>query len=241
MNYNSFNDFLKAKIGAEIVIADEQAYDMLNDNITVIVKYLKGNIYTSSTYTPIILEILTTDVNTTRDLFDGFAKRYNNKTFVKDSGEVVLMTFSTTFVNNSFNRTGNNYITSIQMMGTLIESMNSNDIAYITIDGAIYEAPTRTLVYASTVDNQRYGESEINTSQKMFATVSLNISMLNKDNDFCNKLSQMRCGTLTGNTKFDVEIVYMNASIETYSMIVESHSLNSVIGTHPMITVVMRC
>lgn len=241
MNYNSFNDFLKAKIGAEIVIADEQAYDMLNDNITVIVKYLKGNIYTSSTYTPIILEILTTDVNTTRDLFDGFAKRYNNKTFVKDSGEVVLMTFSTTFVNNSFNRTGNNYITSIQMMGTLIGSMNSNDIAYITIDGAIYEAPTRTLVYASTVDNQRYGESEINTSQKMFATVSLNISMLNKDNDFCNKLSQIRCGTLTGNTKFDVEIVYMNALIETYSMIVESHSLNSIIGTHPMITVVLRC
>lgn len=241
MNYNSFNDFLKAKIGAEIVIADEQAYDMLNDNITVIVKYLKGNIYTSSTYTPIILEILTTDVNTTRDLFDGFAKRYNNKTFVKDSGEVVLMTFSTTFVNNSFNRTGNNYITSIQMMGTLIGSMNSNDIAYITIDGAIYEAPTRTLVYASTVDNQRYGESEINTSQKMFATVSLNISMLNKDNDFCNKLSQIRCGTLTGNTKFVVQIVYMNASIETYSMIVESHSLNSIIGTHPMITVVLRC
>lgn len=241
MNYNSFNDFLKAKIGAEIVIADEQAYDMLNDNITVIVKYLKGNIYTSSTYTPIILEILTTDVNTTRDLFDGFAKRYNNKTFVKDSGEVVLMTFSTTFVNNSFNRTGNNYITSIQMMGTLIGSMNSNDIAYITIDGAIYEAPTRTLVYASTVDNQRYGESEINTSQKMFATVSLNISMLNKDNDFCNKLSQIRCGALTGNTKFDVEIVYMNALIETYSMIVESHSLNSIIGTHPMITVVLRC
>ena len=65
MNYNSFNDFLKAKIGTEIIIADEQAYDMLNDNITVIIKYLRGNIYTSSTYTPIILEILTTDVNTT--------------------------------------------------------------------------------------------------------------------------------------------------------------------------------
>jgi len=241
MNYNSFNDFLKAKIGTEIVIADEQAYDMLNDNITVIIKYLRGNIYTSSTYTPIILEILTTDVNTTRDLFDDFAKRYNNKTFVKDSGEVVLMTFNTTFINNSFNRAGNNYVTSLQMMGTLIESMNSNDIAYITIDDAIYEAPTRTLVYASTVDNQRYGQSEINKSQKMFATVSLNLSMLNKDNDFCNKLSQIRCGILTGNTKFDVEIVYMNSLIENYSMIVESHSLNSVIGAHPMITVVMRC
>ena len=63
----------------------------------------------------------------------------------------------------------------------------------------------------------------------MFATVSLNLSMLNKDNDFCNKLSQIRCGTLTGNTKFDVEIVYMNSLIENYSMIVESHSLNSVI------------
>ena len=94
-----------------------------------------------------------------------FAKRYNNKTFVKDSGEVVLMTFNTTFINNSFNRAGNNYVTSLQMMGTLIESMNSNDIAYITIDDAIYEA-TRTLVYAANVDNQRYGESEINTSQK---------------------------------------------------------------------------
>ena len=241
MNYNSFNDFLKEKIGTEIIIADEQAYDMLNDNITVIIKYLRGNIYTSSTYTPIILEILTTDVNTTRDLFDDFAKRYNNKTFVKDSGEVVLMTFNTTFINNSFNRARNNYVTSLQMMGTLIESMNSNDIAYITIDDAIYEAPTRTLVYASTVDNQRYGESEINKSQKMFATVSLNLSMLNKDNDFCNKLSQIRCGTLTGNTKFDVEIVYMNSLIENYSMIIESHSLNSVIGTHPMITVVLRC
>ena len=38
MNYNSFNDFLKEKIGTEIIIADEQAYDMLNDNITVIIK-----------------------------------------------------------------------------------------------------------------------------------------------------------------------------------------------------------
>ena len=47
MNYNSFNDFLKEKIGTEIIIADEQAYDMLNDNITVIIKYLRGNIYTS--------------------------------------------------------------------------------------------------------------------------------------------------------------------------------------------------
>ena len=104
--------------------------------------------------------------------------------------------------------------------------MNSNDIAYITIDDAIYEAPSRTLVYAANVDNQRYGDGEINTSQKqkMFATVSLNLSMLNKDNDFCNKLSQIRCGTLTGNTKFDVEIVYMNSLIENYSMIVESHS-----------------
>ncbi len=241
MNYNSFNDFLKAKIGAEIVIADEQAYDMLNDNITVIVKYLRGNIYTSSTYTPIILEILTTDVNTTRDLFDDFAKRYNNKTFVKDSGEVVLMTFNTTFINNSFNRAGNNYVTSLQMMGTLIESMNSNDIAYITIDDAIYEVPTRTLVYAASVDNQRYGNGEINTSQKLFATVSLNISMLNKDNDFCNKLSQIRCGTLSGNTKFNVGVVFMNSAIENYSMVVESQSLNSVIGAHPMITVVMRC
>ena len=164
--HNSFNDFLKEKIGTEIIIADEQAYDMLNDNITVIIKYLRGNIYTSSTYTPIILEILTTDVNTTRDLFDDFAKRYNNKTFVKDSGEVVLMTFNTTFINNSFNRAGNNYVTSLQMMGTLIESMNSNDIAYIQLMMQ-YEAPSRTLVYASTVDNQRYGEKgEINISQK---------------------------------------------------------------------------
>ena len=48
---------------------------MLNDNITVIIKYLRGNIYTSSTYTPIILEILTTDVNTTRVcLFIDFQK-----------------------------------------------------------------------------------------------------------------------------------------------------------------------
>ena len=121
-----------------------------------------------------------------------------------------------------------------------MRSMNSNDIAYITIDDAIYEAPTRTLVYAANVDNQRYGERNKHITKKCL-TVSLNLSMLNKDNDFCNKLSQIRCGTLTGNTKFDVEIVYMNSLIENYSMIVESHSLNSVIGAHPMITVVLRC
>ena len=61
MNYNSFNDFLKEKIGTEIIIADEQAYDMLNDNITVIIKYLRGNIYHLAR-TQLILEILTTDV-----------------------------------------------------------------------------------------------------------------------------------------------------------------------------------
>ena len=69
------------------------------------------------------------------------------------------MTFNTTFINNSFNRLQET-TTLLTNMGTLMmKSMNSNDIAYITIDDAIYEAPTRTLVYAANVDNQRiWGE-----------------------------------------------------------------------------------
>ena len=91
-------------------------------------------------------------------------------------------------------------------------------------------------LYAQT--NQRLWSANI-PKTKNFATVSANLSMLNKDNDFCNKLSQIRCGTLTGNTKFDVERLCTGSLIENYSMIVEI--TQTPLSAAPIINVVLRC
>jgi hypothetical protein len=237
MSYKTIKDFIQEKL-PEYKVTDELMYDG-SANKAIIIRSLLGNIYKTSQKYPILLEIYTNDVDKTKIDMEVFSKAYNDTVIYDDQSNYIKMFYSNAIVVNNFNPTGNNFISVMQMQATLIYSMNICDILDVYIDNVKQETLSRVVSYSTALDNQRTN-GEINQSYKNSAIVGLQITLLNKNNKFCEDLSSIRLGAISGNTQFTCKLVYTDGHEESYIMIVDSLSIQSSNGNLPLLNVSLK-
>jgi hypothetical protein len=102
--------------------------------ITIVIKFLTGNIFTNSTIYPIQFIILS-EVNSAeiaRTLMETFANTYNMSSFVSNFIYHKQM-YSTPTIMSNFNRTADGLRSMLFMSGTLVVTQNVNDFTYALI------------------------------------------------------------------------------------------------------------
>ena len=237
MSYKTIKDFIQEKL-PEYKVTDELMYDG-SANKAIIIRSLLGNIYKTSQKYPILLEIYTDDIDKTKIDMDVFSKAYNDTVIYDEQSNYIKMFYSNAITVNNFNQVGNNFVSVLQMQATLIYSMNISDVSEVIIDGVKQETLSRVLSYATSIDSQRTN-GEINQSYKQFAIIGLQITMLNKNNKFCEDLYKLRAGVISGNTQFACKLVFTDGHEENYTVIVESLSIQSANGNLPLLNVSLK-
>lgn len=239
MNYLNYIKSLDAFDGFEIT--DEINYQYDGSDNALVIKYLAGNNYKDSKVLPIQLTIFTRDIPTTKTLLEDFAKTYNNAPFYYDNGDgtidYVQAIYGTPMLLQNFDMTGNNFTHQFVIAATLIISSNVSEIKQVFIDNVEYETTTRSLAYASSLDNQRVGNAYINTSQIAMGMVKFSCTMINKNNQLAEKIRTIRQGQLSINTTFTIKFVFSdNNTEETHTMLLEQASLQSENQALPLLT-----
>jgi len=221
MNYRNY---LQNALGNSVVVTDEINYN--GDENAVIVKYLQGSNYKESTIQPIQLSVYTNDLPAIKTLLDAFTKTYSNVPFAEDL-EYIQQIYSTPMVLNTFQQMGKNYSHMIIVSGTLIVSSNISDIVSVKVDGFTYETTTRSIVYMTKIDNQRKSGSTINTTNVLNASIKFSCTVVNKNTTLNMKLRRIRTGLLEPDTAFTILLTFSDGATETYTMRLDSLSINS--------------
>ena len=215
--------------------------------INIVFKTMVGNILTNSTVYPVQFIILSEPNNTetAMTLMGEFAKLYNMTSFVSNFVYHKQM-YSTPSIMSNFNRTPDGLRSMIFMNGTVIVTENITDVQYIKLrtgaDAYItIKFTSFALSYAATPDNQRISGEELNTSRKKLASQVMSLVCHNQNTVLHNKLFDIVKGTLTGNTRFDVQLYgYPNGNTETLlttlNMVLLDYSLTATPGELPMLT-----
>ena len=219
---------------------DYQVTDELNFEYggrhAIVIKYLNGSNYRESTIQPIQLTIYTTDVPTVKTALDVWTKQYNNTDYL-DGFDYVKQFYSTPMVLSTFNTLQDNYTSQILISGTLIISENVSQIKKVVIDGNEYETAERNLHYITVVDTQRQEGEEISKTYIKSAMVKFTCSKVNKGDVLGQKLRNIRRGNLAKNTTFSIQLTFTdNDTVESYTMRLDSQTLNDLNSALPTIT-----
>lgn len=219
---------------------DYQITDELNfeysGRTSIVIKYLNGSNYRESTIQPIQLTIYTTDVPTVKTALDVWTKQYNNTDYL-DGFDYVKQFYSTPMVLSTFNTLQDNYTSQILISGTLIISENVSQIKKVVIDGNEYETAERNLHYITVVDTQRQEGEEISKTYIKSSMVKFTCSKVNKGDVLGQKLRNIRRGNLAKNTTFSIQLTFTdNDTVESYTMRLDSQTLNDLNSALPTIT-----
>ena len=213
-------------LGTEIEVTNDLAYN-IGDKIGIVVKYLPGSNFRESVIQPIQISVYTDDVATVKAKLELFTKAYSNTSYL-DGFSYVQQVYSTPFVLANFDRVGTNFKSHVVISGTLVISENVSEIKRVYIDGIEYETASRALSYIAEIDNQRVGTDTLNSTEVSRATVRFTCSMVSKGSELGMKLRQLRTGALAINTAFTIKLIFSdNEAEETYTMKLDSNSLNS--------------
>lgn len=223
----SYLSHLQSIFGNQATITEELSYQYDGEGILIIIKYLSGNNYRESTVQPIQLAVYTNDVPTTRTLLDTFAKTYNNTPYT-DGLDYIQQIYSTPLVLTTFQPTGVNYTSQLIVSGTLIISSNVSDINSVSIDGVVYETTSRIITYVAMPNSKRDSTKTLNQSRMSYASLKFNCTLINKSNVLNTKIRNIRTGALAIDTPFTIVLTFTDNDVtETYSMRLDSHTVNS--------------
>lgn len=220
----TYLEYLESVLSLDIT--EEINFNYTGGTVCVL-KYLTGTNYRESTVQNIQLAVYTDDLPTAKTLMDNFSKAYTNVAFWEDF-TYIQQFYSTPTVLQNLQPYGNNFMHQIIVSGLLIKSDNIADIQTLTIDGYEYETTERIITYTGSPDTQRKGADNIAKTEIRSVIESIQLSMINKNNDFCSKLRRMRQGTLAKNTSFTIVMTFSdNEETETYTVRVGSQTLTS--------------
>ena len=217
-------------------VSEEANFNYTGGTI-LIVKYLGGGQnYVDSVIQPVQIVAHTDDVKTTLSALATFAQT-NSGTFLIEDNEYIRQLYSTPVVLSTFNPGHQNYASQVILNGTLIISDNIADIKTVKIDDFEYFTTKRDLVYQTLQDTQVNAADYIADTDIKGAMLQFIVSMENKNNDICNKVSRIRQGQLDSNTEFDIDLTFSNNdTVETYPMKLHSATISSDTALSPIIT-----
>lgn len=233
-NFIDFKKYLQNELGDSFEVTDELNNDyFLFDKTAVVVRTLAGNVYDDSAQVPYQIEIYTDEPKEMIDYFTTFAKNHNNKfidSIIQENDEykkyTILQSYTTPVVLQTDIEFGSRHFSKVVLFPTLFIMFNVRNVKSIKINDELQETINGSINYTTELYSSRISGQNLNIQNKKTSTTQLTFLMLNKSTIFGNQVSQIRQGKLSGNTKFNVEVVFNDDSVENYSMILQTASLS---------------
>jgi len=213
----------------EYEITNEGNMNIDHDKVQLIVNDQMGSMTEGGggILTPIMIRVLTDDLETTKDKLQEFVTAQNLSKKMVDN-EYLQEFYYTPYVSQTFLETGTNYKNELVLNGTIIVTTGIQEIKEVYVDGALIESSLRLLTYATEIESSSKGNASLNNTNVKRANVKLNITAVSKSDSY---LSTIRRQVMLGNIPIDktytIKCVYIDDSEETYSMKLISISLNS--------------
>ena len=238
----TYIDFLRKELPSNWIISEESNINWDGNETIAIFKTQVGTRYEDSVVMPIQLNIFTPDILGVKAILETFIIKNHNKFFVQDFTQYIKQYYYSPIIPTTNNISGNQLTNQIILTGTLISSENVSDVKECRIDGELVKITTLTTSYASQTEAHVLpfnGESAIAKSVVKGGNISFNVTCINKNSKFFNKLRLIRMGKLPINTKFKLTLTYTdNDFTEEYICVAPSFTINHENGSLPLLTIV---
>lgn len=233
-------EYLQSKLTPDFIISDTRDLDanlQNGDNHIIVITELASNILENSATLPYQFDIYTIDPDYVMNTFKTLSASINNKKFVADNVTYVPFFMTPTPMDRDLSIGTNKYVRLV-VFATMNALFNVNDIVSATINDEKFEIMSGTIAYTATLATTKVSGQEVSGNTKQLASVLVNLTFVPTSSSvFMNQLSQLRQGTLSGQTAFNVALTFTNGAVETYSMIVQSHSITSNRGLIPSLAI----
>ena len=234
MNYINF---LKEKITfCDVVNELDLIWD--NNSDVAIVKSLQGIQFEDSKNLPLQILFKTQNIDGMLALIYEFINN-NNLTYTLFEGNSVYQQYFTPYVVSAGNEIDNNYYSTIILTGTLITTLNSNDISRIIIDNQPIKTTQRKINYSTATHNYKITNKNLNVSNISKASLNFSFDTILKNNQFFSKINQILSDKIAIDTIFNVKIYYLNDTVINYNMKLYNYSETSSNGALPVASVVL--
>lgn len=234
-------DFLKQELPSDWVVCDELNIDWDGNTTTAILKTQTGTKFNDSEMIPLQLIVLTNDPIAAKDKLMEFITANHNKYFIEDINTFCKQYYYTPVIPTVATPSGHQLVDQIIMTGTLLKSVDVSDISEVIIDGTNYQITECNIGYSTDANAQIIIKENVNgmaSTHIKKATVVIDISMINKNNPFCNELRLLRLDRGHINKTYNLKLKYSdNETSEPYSVKLTSFAINSTNGALPTLKV----
>ena len=235
-------NYLKEQLPKDWVLTEELNINWDGETTIGILKMQTGTKYQDSVVQPFQLIVMTDNVIDAKAELESFITKNQNQFFISDFINYCKQYYYKPVIPTVATPTGNMLTSQIILTGTLIVSQNVSDIKAAYIDGELIKITTSAINFSSQGEGHVYplrNTTALAETKQKASAVSFQITFINKNNSFGEKLRLLRQGKLSINTLFDLKLVFTdNDSEEEYKCVISSYAINSENGTLPVATVV---
>lgn len=216
-----FIQFIKDNLteGYDFKIAQDLSFNFDDKRDNVILRLQQGNRYKKGVVIPITILVTSDDVETMRKVWTDWVNAVSDENYIEGTDNYYMVFMSPSIV-QTFDELSNNFYSVLTIMGTIVETNNTNDIKKFEVswDDTFIELDIiqigLSLVYTQLTE-QKKNETMMKTSN-IGSVLSLSLTTYIDDNDFFNMLRSMRNGV--SNVGFVCRLTWNNGDIETHSM-----------------------
>ena len=216
-----FNDY-------EINIAIERSFRMPKNptGLLFIIKNLPGNYIYNIKTQPIQIIVYSelNDMTVAMQILDLFSKRYNNTSFEGDEG-LYKQNYDSVVTLRPMLQSEAGFRASLYCYGTYViceDVADVKDLLWYNSTTEEYEDIkyiSAGFGYAAVLDTQKVAGTEISTSQKKEAGITLSINLPQTTNNFCKLIDKVMFGAVSGNTDFKFKFTLNGENYEiTYKL-----------------------
>ena len=239
----------------KIEVVNFRSFKMPEDKSTFlfVIKYLTGNYIGGIKTQPVQIFVYSelNEISNAYLILDYFSKKYNNYQDIINS-EFIKINFDTPVSMRNFIQSEEGYRASVYVFGTIITCENVLDIKSISLNNEDLTVNDETLKfgeieylsasfgYTAVLNTTKIKGVQLSTSIKQEAGLTLNLTMMNKENDFCKLINYIMFGDVTGNYEFNFMFTKNNGTTQSVSMKLESISLPTNKTAAPSLTLNFR-
>lgn len=234
-----FLKYVKNKLGDYFpIIVEELGFlGVIDEPEVLVIRKLQGTNFKGSKIQPIQFEIKTHDVNKTFKILEDYIRDING-TFIGDGINYIKQNYSTPYVQQLFNSSGNNVSGTITLSATLVYTENISDIESINIDGEDIYFDTIDENYVASEDSVKEYNSNLFKTTIRGGINKLQIGSLVFNNGLIQKVRNIKSGLSDDNDTFNVKIKYMDTDVVfEYVMKLSSYSSSHASSNIPFATI----
>lgn len=225
--------FIKDKINDinadyEFKINSELNYNFEKGKDNVVLRLQQGNRYKKGVVIPISILITSEDILEAFNVWSAFVSVTSDQSYVEGVDSYYFMLMTPT-LQQFFDEIGNNYQGVVSVMGTIVQTSNTDDIKKIEINKDDFDEPVEIDVIDSAfsftnVIDQAQVNTNLNSADASGAVLTLIIDTYIDVNEFFNTLFLMRRGTVPNDAVFNLTITWISGQVETFDAIITNHS-----------------